>query len=394
MNFKQFWKDAKSRAKAMSGVDAVKKGFFGGTGIGKSLEKLAKADEAKRSAAAKDVIKALDAYSKSLDSKKLNPQQVKNVEALAAPLLKMRKLLKDFSEEKISWNELDYAYEQDEENETDDGGKGMVVSLDPKDEVIHDAAYDIASQRKLGADASLSAKGTDKDKAFAEVRADEKLKEADFAKAGANAPIVLLAHGSTPLFASSKGNVQAVQFGGKSPQTMIDYIKKTLPKNYSGMIYLDGCFTGSGKGTLVYAEQVYKGLVKAGYLYLQIKGNLGAAATTAEGKELVTPADCDQYKKDLEERLQKMNDAKTQLLKAYEGPKNDLKIKVAAAKTKEEKVALVQEIKDLNDKMTADPEIAKLEARRKPLVEILQRKEIQIEALTGTWGPEKLPPSK
>jgi hypothetical protein len=64
MNFTQHWKDAKSRAKAMSGVEAVKKGFFGGTGIGKSLEKLAKAAPAKRVAAAKDVIKAFDAYFK------------------------------------------------------------------------------------------------------------------------------------------------------------------------------------------------------------------------------------------------------------------------------------------------------------------------------------------
>ena len=303
MNFKQFWKDAKSRAKAMSGVEAVKKGFFGGTGIGKALEKLAKADDGKRVAAAKEVVKAMDTYSNALDTKKLSPQQVKNVEALSGPVLKMRKLLKDFGDNKIDWKDLDFAYEEDDENTAEDGGRGMVVSLDPTDKVIHEAAHDIATKRKLGEDASLTAKGADKDKAFSEVRADSKLKEADFSKAGSNAPIVLLAHGSTPLFASSKGNVHAVQFGGKSPQTMIDYIKKTLPKTYSGIIYLDGCFTGSGQGTVVYADQVYKGLVKAGYQYLQIKGNLGAAVTTAEGKELVTPADCEQYRKDLVERV-------------------------------------------------------------------------------------------
>ena len=110
MNFKQFWKDAKSRAEAMSGVEAVRKGFFGGTGIGKSLEKFAKADAPRRAAAAKEVIKALNAYSKSLDTKKLNDKQKQNVEALAAPILKMRKLLKEFSEDKISWNDLDHAY--------------------------------------------------------------------------------------------------------------------------------------------------------------------------------------------------------------------------------------------------------------------------------------------
>ena len=105
----------------------------------------------------------------------------------------------------------------------------------------------------------------------------------------------------------------------------------------------------------------------------------------------MTPADCEQYKKDLTDRLQKINAAKEQLKKAYGGPKNVFKMKVAAAKTREEKAALVLEIKDLNDRMTADPEIARLEVRRKPLEQILQSNEIQIEALTGTWGPEKLP---
>ena len=63
----------------------------------------------------------------------------------------------------------------------------------------------------------------------------------------------------------------------------------------------------------------------------------------------MTPADCEQYKQDLTDRLQKINEAKEQLKKAYDGPKNALKVKVAAAKTKEEKAALVLEIKDLKD---------------------------------------------
>lgn len=63
MNFRQFGKDAKSWPKPMRGVDAVKKGFFAGTGIGKSLEKLARAAAST----------AGDSFSTSLVAKSLLP---------------------------------------------------------------------------------------------------------------------------------------------------------------------------------------------------------------------------------------------------------------------------------------------------------------------------------
>lgn len=392
MNFKQYWKDAKSRAKAMSGVEAVKKSFFGGTGIGPALDKLGKAPEAKRVLLAKEAVKAIDAYSTSLDTKKLDAKQQKNVEALSAPVLKMRKLLKDFSDGKLKWDELDIALD-DDDDKTEDGGRGMVVSIDPKDKVIHEATHDIANKRKLGQDASPSAKPGDKDKAYSSVQADGGLKKADFSKAGSNAPIVLLAHGSTPMFQSSKGNVHAVEFGGKSPQVMVDYIAKTLPKTYAGQIYLDGCFTASGRGTLVYAEQVYKGLVKKGYEYLQIKGNLGAAATTADGKELVTPADVTRYQADLSERLRELQAQRDDRLKPYEVEKKELERAAKAASTPEEKLRVAGLAKDWSARRGGDRALLQLGERITALNELVRKgKDLQIEALTGTWGPEKLPP--
>lgn len=395
MNLKQYWKDVKSRAKALSGVEAVKKGFFGGTGIGPALSKLAKAPEPKRVLLAKEAMKAIDTYLKSLEGKKLDPKQQKNLDALTTPLEKMRKLLKDFSENKIGWADLDVG-DDDDGNEAEDGGRGMVVSLDPKDGVIHKATDSIASRRKLGDDASPSSKPGDAQKSYSNVQADGGAKKADFAKAGSNAPIVLLAHGSTPMFQSSKGNVHAVEFGGKSPQVMIDYIAKTLPKTYSGQIYLDGCFTGSGKGTLVYAEQVYKGLVKKGYEYLQIKGNLGAAATV-NGKELVTPADVKRYQQDLAELMSKLEPEYTKVNKPWEDEKAEVLRKLKEGQksnaSKEEMAPLMEQYRTWDERRQADQAWSKASGRYLALKELVDKGEkLAIEALTGTWGPEKLPP--
>lgn len=395
MNFKQFWKDAKSRAKAMSGVDAVKTGFFGGTGIGPVLGKLAKAPADKRVALAKEAVKAIDLYTKNAEGKKLDEKQKKSVAALEAPLTKMRKLLKDFSDGKLKWEELELTDEPDDDV-AEDGGRGMVVSIDPKDKVISEATYDIAKQRTLGADASPSAKPGDKDKAYSNVQADEKLKNANFSQAGSNAPIVLLAHGSTPMFQSSKGNVHAVEFGGKSPQVMIDYIAKTLPLSYSGQIYLDGCFTASGKGTLVYAEQVYKGLVKKGYKYLQIKGNLGAAATTHDGKELVTPADVKRYLQDLQAMVNKLEPLYTRLKKKWEDERTELVNRVkqlSKTGSKEELQKAIEAVTDCDKRREGDAELAKVAKHYEPLLALVNKGDkLAIEGLTGTWGPEALPP--
>jgi hypothetical protein len=267
----------------------------------------------------------------------------------------------------------------------------MVVGLDPKDKVIGEASFDIAGARKQGQDAPLMGPGqgfSGKDKGFDKLVADPKLEKADFSDAGTNAPIVLLGHGTTPMFASSKGNVHATTFGNKTAEDVVKYLKKTLKKDYAGVIYLDGCFTGAGKGPLVFADKVYNGLVKAGYEYLQIKGNLGAAVTTADGKELVTPADVDTYRQDLKERHEALRASLKELEASYESRKEALK---STKKGRE----LILSLTAIDKEMLDSKRHQDISNRMADLEKILKDpKDLQIEALTGTWGPEKSPPKK
>lgn len=178
---------------------------------------------------------------------------------------------------------------------------GLVVNLDPRDETIDTASESISRNRKLGKDGPLVGKGEQyahRDRSHQNVWEDKEL-EGSFTRRGMSAPIVLLAHGQ-PLGKSGSGKVHATHFARKKPAEIVTYLSKTLSKNYGGVIYLDGCFTGAGNTPLNFAEQVYKGLVKRGYRYLQVKGNLGLAATV-DGKELVTPAELEDVLKDLQE---------------------------------------------------------------------------------------------
>ena len=157
------------------------------------------------------------------------------------------------------------------------GTTASSVSLDPKDKVIKPASTSIATERKLGEDGPLKRTGEtygDKDKRHSgTVVEDKNLKKDAFAGVD-QAPIVILAHGS-PLGKVGSGKVRATEFGGKSPSAIVDYLKKSVPVTYSGVVYLDGCYTAAGNTPLNFGKQVYDGMVKAGYFYLQIKGNLG-----------------------------------------------------------------------------------------------------------------------
>jgi hypothetical protein len=288
------------------------------------------------------------------------------------PLERIAKLLEDFTRGRILWSQVDARFSGE-----DSDAKGMIVSLDPKDGTIADATRDLSKVRP-----------------GAKVLADATLTRADFKDAKLSGDIVLLAHGSTPIFKSSKGNVHATTFGGRSPKDIVNYLRKSLPALYHGTIYLDGCFTGAGKPRKAFAEQVYKGLVKAGYEYLTVVGNLGAAVTTAEGRELVTPADVDRYKKDcsaLVARLQadrekaekRYQDEKARLLEEKEG------LDRRAPDFKERDRELVKAIADVRERMARDPKVAELSRRIEVLSADLKRPDFTIESLTGRWGPEK-----
>lgn len=381
MKLRAYWKDAKSKAKAVSGVDAVKKSFFSTSGIGKKLDALESATPKKRPTAAKEALKAIEDYQKLLKDKSalagLDARQKRNVEAISPPLEKIQKLLEDFTRGRILWSQVDAQFSGE-----DSDAKGMIVSIDPADGVIADASRDFSKARP-----------------GAKVLADATLTRADFKDAKLSGDIVLLAHGSTPIFKSSKGNVHATTFGGQSPEKIVSYLKGTLPALYHGTIYLDGCFTGGGKPGKTFAEKVYKGLVKAGYHYLKVVGNLGAAVTTADGTELVTPADVDRYRKECAAMVGKLEAAREQAEKKYTDEKARLIKEQAgldpkAADHRERNRAIMKAIDDVVKRKLKDPKVAALTQRIEALNEDLRRKDFQIEGLTGTWGPEKPVPKK
>lgn len=321
---------------------------------------------------------------------------------------------------------------------------GMVVSLDPKDKVIKKATKDIHEKRKLSEDRQLRLEGTDEER-FAQqdalgyerqfLKKDQKL---NFEESGKDAPIVLLAHGS-PIYpdkAPSSG-VYASHFGDKKPKAIVDFlIKRKLNKNYAGIIYLDGCYTASGlTGGPNFAKDVYDLLVKKGYLYLQVKGNLGAAKTTDDGKELVEFAPLEKRLERVTKEIADFKKQKKKLIAAFAEKRRELEqengistleeqvraanqacLKASSEKTNnqdpekaealaealEKAKTKLEEVKaELKKKKQAlSPTLAKLaEAEGKLWDEIHQKqkaaeeelKGMDIIALTGTFGPEKLP---
>src|SRR6185295_1452573 len=139
-------------------------------------------------------------------------------------------------------------------------------------------------------------------------------------------PIVILAHGS-PIGKHGSGKIRASEFAGKKPGEIIDFIAKTLAPTYYGVVYLDGCFTAAGNTPMNFAKLVYDGLVKKGYHYMQIKGNLGAAITV-DGKEFVIPAELDKEYETLKEESKTLKAAIDAQQKQYDDARSELALKV------------------------------------------------------------------
>jgi len=290
--------------------------------------------------------------------------------------------------------------------------RGVVVSLDPKDKVIKESADSVAKQRKLGEDAPLRRVGedySDRDKAHTgKAVDDEKLKETPFANSS-DAPVVILAHG-TPLGKVGSGKVHATEFANKKPAEIITYLKKSLPTTYAGVVYLDGCYTAAGNTPLNFAKQVYDGLVKAGYFYLQVKGNLGMARTV-NGKECVTPAEIETAYEEAKNEKEKLEKDQKVLAVPYDkaigvaiDKENKIKLEARIAGRKspdqynDDDKKKLQEIdtvlKAIKIRRANDPKLGKIDKRIVELAAIIAKPEYNIEALTGTWGPEKMAPKK
>src|SRR5271154_1708466 len=159
--------------------------------------------------------------------------------------------------------------------------QGIVANLDPKDKTINKAAVDMGKK--------LNTTAVTKDKV------GEKL-------VGIKGDIVLLAHGDEDK--TSSGQIYGKDFAGKSPSWIVDLLAKNkdvtkrLQPDYSGTVYIDGCFTAQGGAMKNYCRQVWDGLKAAGIKNVKVMGNLGAAGTTDEGDEIINPTiEVAEYKK-------------------------------------------------------------------------------------------------
>jgi len=237
---------------------------------------------------------------------------------------------------------------------------------------------------------------------------DAKLKEV-------TGDIIILAHGGNK--GSVPGKVYASSFGDKKPKDIITFLvkKQKLPTSYSGTIYLDGCYTAAGaskgrkQGDLNnFCATVYAGLKKAGYSYLQVKGNLGLAVTKDDGSEDVVDAQMEAMVQKKIKPLQKKRDAAKKAYDKIAAKQRDLfterkKYEAVIDKAPNDKVrAKVQaKIDDLNKSLgklkplfdKADKEFTATDKAKRELVAKLKKEGISDDKITdliGTFGPEKL----
>ena len=286
-------------------------------------------------------------------------------------------------------------------------GKDMVFGItsdSEEDKVVLVKDYEKAkAEAKKGPNVINADRGDDTiDKATDKIkkaRGGKEVGDDETLTKGDTAPIVVVAHGGK---AESSGKVYAKEFAEKSPKELVDFLvkKKKLEKNYAGTLYLDGCFTAAGKTDKNYAKKVYDLLVKDGFKYITVKGNLGVAATNDDGSESVVDA---QEEKRLKE------EAKKDIAEA--------KKKLAAVQDRQSKLQkvwdnLAKRHGDDSDAFYADPGIDLLAPELKKLATEVAANKKQVEAmkkkykdlkhdlektfkyditdLVGTFGPEKL----
>lgn len=170
----------------------------------------------------------------------------------------------------------------------------VVVNLDPGDRVIDAAARDMA--------ANNNTRATTKSKV-------------EYGKITGNAPIILLAHGNEDKTAT--GQIYGKDFAGRTPEQLVAMLvenpdpRRALSREYSGTIYLDGCFTAQGGAMENYTRQVWKLLKDRGLSKVSVKGNLGLAATTNRGDETITTSEAKAMAASLEASAQRAFDNAT-----------------------------------------------------------------------------------
>ena len=281
-----------------------------------------------------------------------------------------------------------------------ESGDGMVLNIRPekagaKKQTINEQSKTIASSRSHGKDSPTYASKQDpKSHKNAKVKGKDKV---DFGDAGLKGPIVILAHGRPMGNAKIPGKVHATRFGSKKASGIVSYLAKTLPLTYYGVVYLDGCYTAAGGSPNNFLLQVYKGLVKKGYLYLQLKGNLGVAATSIDGKELVTLPELEKEKKRLEDYEKKVSAEVNKVMAPYDKERLEATNKLlpgliekGKAEGKDAKKVIDAFAAKFEQKQARDPKLKKLREK----LERIKKKvaDTTIEEFVGTIGPEKRRP--
>ena len=359
---------------------AIPSGAAKGIDFGKQLDKCAKVVNGKKKPA--DVLRAIGVF---------RPILVKYRAGL------LRSDQKAFNKATVFFRGL--VSEMDSAEDVAESGDGMVVNIQPekagaKKQTINEAAKNIASRRSHGKDSRTYASTQDpKSHKDAKVKGKDKV---DFGDAGLKGPIVILAHGRPMGNAKVPGKVHATRFGSKKASGIVSYLAKTLPLTYYGVVYLDGCYTAAGGSPNNFLLQVYKGLVKKGYLYLQLKGNLGVAATTIDGKEIVTWPELEKEKKKLQVNEKKVRAAISKVVAPYDKERQEASkklpalIKQAKAEGKDAKKLVDEFAAKFEQKQARDPKLKEL---REALEKIKKKlADTTIEEFVGTIGPEKRRP--
>lgn len=103
-------------------------------------------------------------------------------------------------------------------------------------------------------------------------------------------PLILVAHGGEPQL-QKDGTIKG-EFGDRAPSKLASDILPILPDNYSGEVFLNGCYTGkrinfNQQGTS-YMERFAVELIRFKPSFSGIvKGNLGTASTYTSSEELI-----------------------------------------------------------------------------------------------------------
>lgn len=178
--------------------------------------------------------------------------------------------------------------------------------------------------------------------------------------------VILAAHGSR---VEVNGTIIGTKLGKRTPQQIVDLLtsgdkRKRLSKNFSGTVWLSGCFTAAGGiappnsdyDYESFARSVWQLLKKNGYEHASVKGQPGTAYTDAEGeKSSTTPTgqkDNDKLKKQVAEVQAQIEKAETALAKLKKDFPDDGERRANPAYVKQ--FVLLSELKKITEALKAE----------------------------------------